>query len=158
VSPTAGTLERAPPFEVRLLLVCAQLLIYHQRLQLSRRTIQNCYEYCKRHEMLLETSYRHKVFVEFVGAMKESAQHDPKGELEHDGTGPGAKQSEDVPEDDDNDDEEEAMMEEMLNAEAEGYGEFQDDYDDLGGDEQDDDDVEKDGSEGVGPTAKKSKL
>jgi hypothetical protein len=160
VSPTAGTLERAPPFEVRLLLVCAQLLIYHQRLRLSRRTIQNCYEYCKQNEMLLETSYRHKVFVEFVSAMKESARNDPKGKLEHDGTGPGAKQAEDVEDDDDDDDdEEEAMMEEMLNAEAEGYGEFQDDYDDLGGDDQDCDDdvVETDCSNGEEPTAKKAK-
>jgi Phytanoyl-CoA dioxygenase (PhyH) len=160
VNPTAGTLERAPPFEVRLLMVCAQLLIYHQRLQLSRRTIQNCYEYCKMHEMLLETSYRHKVFVEFVGAMKESAQHDPKCTLEHGGTGPGAEQAEDVEDDDhEDDDEEEAMMEEMLNAEAEGYGEFQDDYDDLGGDDQDCDDdvVENDCSNGEEPTAKKAK-
>jgi Phytanoyl-CoA dioxygenase (PhyH) len=148
VSSTTGALERTPPFEVRLLLVCAQLLIYHQRLNLSRRTIQNCYEYCKKHEALLETSYRHKVFVEYVSAMKESVQHDP----ELDGKRPGAEKERDV-EDDDDEDEEEAMMEEMLNAEAEGYGEFQDDYDDLGDDHDHDD-----GSGGSEePTAKKPK-
>jgi len=63
------------------------------------------------------------------------------------------KPSSDVPEagtgfcdDDDVDDEndEDAMLEEMLNAEAGGYGEFEDDYDDLEeGDEYDDDDDEE---------------
>eukprot|EP00957_Ditylum_brightwellii_P093488 7119869-Ditylum_brightwellii.AAC.1 len=61
-----------PPFRIRLLLVCAQLLIYHQRFNLSKECVRACYDYCKEHaEDHLDEAYRRKVFVEFVKAMKE---------------------------------------------------------------------------------------
>jgi hypothetical protein len=137
ISPDCFTEDKTPKFAIRLLLVCAQLLIYYQRLELSKDTIKACYEYCKEHESELDENYRHKVFFEFVKAMKETA--DETKAQENSGkskgfqlvvTGEG--------------DEEDAMMEEMLDAEAGGYGEFEDDYDDLDGD----DDVEKSVGEG----------
>ena len=128
-----------PPFHIRLLLVCAQMLIYYQRFDLTKEFIKSCYEYCKEHEEELEESYRRKVFVEFVKAMKELKHTRP-----HDGGG----------DDDNEEEEEEAMMEEMLQAESKGYGEFADDYDEQfgGGDDEcfdlnnddDDDDEEED--------------
>ena len=119
---TTGT-EYNPPFSIRLLLVCAQLLIYHERFQLSKECIRACHEYCKDYQHLLEESYRKKVTIEFVKAMREEEENSS---------------------DDDNDD---AVLEEMLNAETEGYGEFQDDYEsdnnnsnDMNNDDNNDDD------------------
>ena len=103
---TTTTTEYNPPFSTRLLLVCAQLLIYHERFQLSKECIRACHEYCKDNQHLLEESYRKKVNIEFVKAMREEEESNPSVY-------------------DDNDD---VVLEEMLNAETEGYGEFQDDY------------------------------
>ncbi|KAL7540248.1 hypothetical protein ACHAWF_006633 [Thalassiosira exigua] len=47
---------KAPSFETRLLLVCAQLLVYYQRFDLSAETIRACYEYCKANARKLHTS------------------------------------------------------------------------------------------------------
>jgi hypothetical protein len=153
-------IQQLPPLHIRLLLVCAQLLIYYQRFDLEKLVIKACYDYCKQHEEELEESYRRKVFVEFVNAMKE--QNGMKGknnETKNIGatkiastaaTRQGFKASPDAigeetgfPDEEDGDDEEDAMLEEMLNAEAGGYGEFEDDYDDLEqeGDECDDDEI-----------------
>lgn len=92
-------------FSNRLLLVCAQLLVYHERFDLSAETIQACYNYCKRHEKDLEESYRRKVSVEYVRAMKETKA-----------TG-----------DDADSDREEAVLEAMLDQEKD----LSDDYDEL---------------------------
>jgi hypothetical protein len=92
-------------FSSRLLLVCAQLLIYYQRFELSIDTIQACYSYCKQHEHELEETYRRKVFLEYVHAMKEK-QDDAA---------------------DNNSDREEAVLEAMLDQEQE----LSDDYDEL---------------------------
>ena len=64
-----------PSFKIRLVLVCAQLLIYYQRLNLDITTIRSCYNFCKENEHILEDTYRKKVYVEFVKAMKESQQN-----------------------------------------------------------------------------------
>ena len=154
---------RIPPFAIRLLIICSQLLIYHERFQLPKRIVKLCYDYCKRHETYLEETYRQKVFYEFVRAMnkcddaettnsKESKAR-PNGEVH-------AKFGND-------EDDEEAMMEEMLNAEEGGYGEFQDDFDELG----DADDASVDGDDELneemqdteesrlfGPSTKKQKV
>jgi hypothetical protein len=140
VNDGSGVLERAPPFEVRLLLVCAQLLVYHQRLQLSKPDIVSCYEYCKRRQDELDPAYRQKVFVEFVNAMQDhkdrqaGAASPANLQAESSRTdGRTGDFSERVAYedniDDDDDGEEEAMMEEMLD----GYnvGQFRDDYDEL---------------------------
>ena len=99
----------------------------------------------------LEEGYRRKVFVEFVNAMKEHNETDNKDtrskNIESASTtfgnqGPSSSIQHFDPSgshkvcDDDDDDDEDAMLEEMLNAEAGGYGEFEDDYDEL---EEDDD-------------------
>jgi ectoine hydroxylase-related dioxygenase (phytanoyl-CoA dioxygenase family) len=132
----------APSFHLRLLLVCAQLLIYYQRLHLPRETIQACYQYCKDHEDKLEASYRQKVFLEYIHAMKEDDPESGDANV--------------------NEDEEEAILEEMLNAEKGHYGEFEDDFDETnqddggsgnyggaffgqGDDEEDDQDEEEEG-------------
>jgi hypothetical protein len=112
--------DKSPPFHIRLLLVCAQLLIYYQRFDLRKETIKACYEYCKEYEAELEETYRHKVFLEFVNAMKEVKCDNGTGNREVKASGGGG---------DDDEDEEEKVLEEMLNAEDGGYGEFEDDYD-----------------------------
>jgi len=127
-----------PSFEVRLLLVCSQLLIYYQRFDLSRSVIRTCYEYCKEHELLLEEGYRKKVFVEFVKAMKETmtttdadATATANEELTT-ATRVGKEEPDDACDNDKEDDDgEEMVLEEMLNAEEGGYGEFDDDFDGL---------------------------
>ena len=142
--------DRFPPLHIRLLLVCAQLLIYYQRFELDKSVIKACYEYCKQHQDELEESYRRKVFVEFVKAMKEQNETiNTKIETETNNAettsaadAAAAAQTNDD-EDDDNDDDEDAMLEEMLNAEAGGYGEFEDDYDDL----EEGDDYNEDGGD-----------
>ena len=104
------TNEQRPPFRIRLLLVCAQLLIYYQRFDLPKDALKICYEYCKEMGGELEDSYLRKVNLEFVKAMKEHDQDE-----EQDGS----------PSDD-----EEAVLEAMLQAEEGGYGDdFVDDYD-----------------------------
>jgi hypothetical protein len=154
ISDETGELERAPPFGDRLLLVCAQLLAYHERLELSRPRLAACYECCKRRGSQLEPRYRRRVLAEFVGAMEdgksrrrtgaggaaEDRRAGPLAPLPEDGSG----ETEDDGGDDE-DEEEEAMMEAMLDAEADGRGGFRDDYDDLGGS---DDDEEAAGTSG----------
>lgn len=125
------------PFELRLLLVCAQLICYQDRFQPSKTTIKACYDYCKEHEASLGPAFRQKVFLEFIKAMEDrrqincvtytlgtSSDKKSKGEKEE-------TLGDENENDEDNDDEEDAMMEEMLNAEEDGYGEFQDDFDAL---------------------------
>ncbi|KAL7471468.1 hypothetical protein ACHAXS_013096 [Conticribra weissflogii] len=134
---SSATSWNYPPFSIRLLLVCAQLLIYHQRFQLSAPMLRACYEYCKLHSNDLNEVYRKKVFVEFVKAMKEqNGENVPPCEKEDRDFG-----SNDIATGDksdtnnfgtpDNDgvysDDEEAILEEMLNHQEE----FDDDFDDM---------------------------
>lgn len=105
------THDKRPPFRIRLLLVCAQLLIYYQRFDLPKEVLRMCYTVCKEMEGELEESYRNKVSLEFVKAMKE---HD----------------NEDHNKDSSPSDDEEAVLEAMLEAEEGGLGDdFVDDYD-----------------------------
>lgn len=105
-----------PPFSVRLLLVCSQLLIYYQRFDLSTATIRACYDYCKTNAHKLHDAYRKKVFVEFVKAMKER----------RDGIANGSANDNEEAVDAESEDEE-ALLEEMLNhSDA-----FEDDYDET---------------------------
>jgi hypothetical protein len=135
-----------PPLRIRLLLICAQLLIYYQRFDIDKSVIKACYNYCKYHEQELTETYRRKVYVEFVKAMKEqvgsnndnsigttnaSVNASCNVETTNDTSSPDDRLINDDDDECDDDDEEDAMMEEMLNAEAGGYGEFEDDYDDM---------------------------
>jgi hypothetical protein len=162
VDPTYFSSEKAPPFHIRMLLVCAQLLIYYQRFNLPKECIKACYEYCKDYEEELEDSYRKKVFVEFVKAMNEAASEDAaestvdslivNDSIDNGKAFASGKNAGD--DEDDSDEDEEAVMEEMLNAEKGGYGEFADDYDELGEEEEeggdfDDDDEDDDDEEGM---------
>jgi hypothetical protein len=149
VDPKYFSSEKAPPFHIRMLLVCAQLLIYYQRFNLPKECIKACYEYCKDYEEELEDSYRQKVFVEFVKAMNEAASESNGDPLSTNDVGDNGKAlasdkkgAADADDGDDEDDEEEAVMEEMLNAEKGGYGEFADDYDEF---DEEDEDAEQDG-------------
>lgn len=111
---------KLPPFEIRLLLVCSQLLIYYQRFDLSTHYIRACYDYVKKNEKELNEVYCKKVFVEFVKAMKESRLEDEDeiyGLVDDDQGNQHGADSE----------EEDAMLEVMLNNEEE----FEDDFDDL---------------------------
>jgi hypothetical protein len=138
VNPNYFEGERIPPFRIRLLLVCAQLLIYYQRFDLPKSCIRACYEYCKEHEAELDPTYRAKVGVEFVKAMTEvTMSSDANGGFGNTG-----------------DDEDDAVLDEMLEAEQLGYGEFQDDYDEMDpqdqdNDDEDDSDDEEDAEEGA---------
>jgi len=113
-----------PSFETRLLLVCAQLLIYYQRFNLSISTIRACYHYCKSHSDQLDEKYKKKVMVEYVKAMKEQRDGIPdcdenkKSDIDDTKCDDGGANSDD----------EEALLEEMLN----NSDEFADDYDDIG--------------------------
>lgn len=115
-----------PPFKLRLLLVCSQLLIYYQRFNLSTQHLRACYDYCKQHADELNETYRTKVFVEFVNAMKES--RDGAGDDCHDNNTTLAQERDNSNnnEEDDSDDEE-AMLEAMLD----NSEEFEDDYDEA---------------------------
>ena len=119
--------EKPPPFVLRLLLVCSQLLIYYQRFDLSAQYIRNCYDYVKLHEQELNELYRKKVYVEFVKAMKELRVD---ADAATDGDIDGAK-SEII--DEGNSEDEDAMLEVMLDNDEE----FEDDFDDLEYDEND---------------------
>ncbi len=117
-----------PPFKLRLLLVCSQLLIYYQRFNLSTQHLRACYDYCKLHADELNETYRTKVFVEFVKAMKES--RDGAGDDCND-KNTALAQEKDISnnnnEEGDESDDEEAMLEAMLD----NSEEFEDDYDDA---------------------------
>jgi hypothetical protein len=123
-----GDQVRFPPLKIRLLLVCAQLLIYYQRFELDKAVIKACYDYCKIHEVELQENYRHKVYLEFVKAMKEQQQETETNESQTKAIPLTEDNDEDTGDDDDD---EEAVLEEMLNAEQGGYGEFEDDYDEI---------------------------
>lgn len=101
--------SKLPPFHIRLLLVCAQLLIYYQRFELSRQTLRACYLYCKGFETELEKNYRRMVYIEYVKAMNEAREAGEQLE----------------------DEEEEEVMEAMLAAKSSGYDGFDDDFEDA---------------------------
>ena len=129
--------DRLPPFSLRLLLVCSQLLIYYQRFDnLSTQHLRACYDYCKQHSDELNETYRKKVFLEFVKAMKER-----RDGIENDGDDGGDDNSplnvKVVSNNDagDDSDDEEAMLEAML----ENSDQFDDDYDDAECYDSDDD-------------------
>eukprot|EP00985_Skeletonema_marinoi_P001128 scaffold457_cov110-Skeletonema_marinoi.AAC.2 len=118
--------DKLPPFSLRLLLVCSQLLIYYQRFDnLTTQHLRACYEYCKQHADELNDAYRKKVFVEFVKAMKERRDgveddgDDDKAALFQDKEGATNDTGDDS-------DDEEAMLEAML----ENSDQFDDDFDD----------------------------
>lgn len=147
VDPKFFTAEKNPPFRIRLLLVCAQLLTYYQRFELRKETVKYCYKFCKENESDLDESYRRKVFVEFVNAMKETTEKTDDNKEGNRKTGVKLV----ITEEGDEDDDEDAMMQEMLDAEEGGYGEFKDDFDELDEDEEyvDDRDNEDDHEEEV---------
>ena len=119
-NPEEGGFRLLPPFHVRLLIVCAQLLIYYQRFDLPKETIRACYEYCKENNQELDESYWKKVSLEFVKAMREE-----KASVGPDNN---EDQDDDDDDDDDNDDgDEEALLEAML----ENADEVEDDFDDM---------------------------
>ena len=98
--------DQLPAFEIRLLLICAQLIIYYQRFELKRDEINACYSYCKEHQDQLGTEYRKKVFVEFVKAMKETAEEQVDSPPGSDGKASSKSDGQD----DEDDDYEEAVM------------------------------------------------
>ena len=150
IDPKYFTNTVTPPFHIRLLLVCAQLLIYYQRFDLPKESIKAYYDYCKGYENELEKSYRQKVYLEFVNAMKEAKKEAvSEGKiLSTNIIGDGILETPVGKDDDNEDDEEDAMMEEMLNAEEQGYGEFEDDYEDTIENTDDDNDLQlADGNE-----------
>jgi len=147
-----------PPFEIRLLLVCAQLLIYYQRFDLPKDTIRACYEYCKEFKDELEPTYWKKVSLEFVKAMREVAvavavavpvavpvinkECDKNLVSEISGVGDcnenklkvdigGGEEDEDN-DDDDDDDDDDALLEAML----ENADDVEDDFEDMEDDEE----------------------
>jgi len=113
-----------PSFETRLLLVCAQLLIYYQRFNLPISTLRACYEYCKANSDQLDENYKKKVFVEYVKAMKEQRDGIPDCDKEDKESN---RNDTNCDREVANSDDEEALLEEMLN----NSGDFEDDYDDM---------------------------
>ena len=135
--------DHLPPFKIRLLLVCAQFLIYYQRFDLPKDCIKACHDYVKENEDILEESYRKKVYIEFIKAMQE--EQDPRAAMpvdsgEADKTGATNDET-------GSDEEDEAVLEAMLDAEAGGYGDFEDDFDEIEGDEDAEEHAVEDGDE-----------
>ena len=125
---SASTDFSSPPFYVRLLLVCAQLIIYYQRFNLPQETIRACYEYCKGHKEELEESYWKKVSFEFVNAMKEGKVGAKQSESENEENQCTSKETkEDNRGKNDDDDDDEALLEAML----EHINEVEDDFDEM---------------------------
>ncbi|EJK66317.1 hypothetical protein THAOC_12774 [Thalassiosira oceanica] len=110
---------KLPPFRLRLLLVCAQLIIYYQRFDLSAAFMRACYDYCKENATELNEIYRRKVFYEYVQAMKEKEKRDSVEDA--------ASGREEVIGDEIKSEDEEALLEEMLDQ----CDEFDDDFDSL---------------------------
>eukprot|EP00934_Nitzschia_sp_Nitz4_P002853 Nitzschia sp. Nitz4//scaffold18_size181773//43016//44521//NITZ4_001902-RA/size181773-processed-gene-0.192-mRNA-1//1//CDS//3329539972//2843//frame0 len=147
-----------PPFWVRLLIICAQLIIYHQRFDavMSTSAIQACYKYVKKYQEHLGDAYRQRVMVEYVKAVQETTAvaggsgSGSKNEDDKKEPKPAAQQDNDHDDNEEEDDEDaqEAMMEEMLEAEEGGYGEFDDDFDQVMDGEDDDDEDDEDGTDG----------
>lgn len=75
-------LPDCPSFHQRLLLVCAQLLIYYQRFDFGTDFLSAIYEYCRRHSDNLDETYWRKVTAEFVRASREQAEPDEEQMLE----------------------------------------------------------------------------
>jgi hypothetical protein len=135
-----------PPFEIRLLLVCAQLLIYYQRFDLPKDAIRGCYEYCKERKDELDDGYWKKVSLEFVKAMREmSGSSDKVRDIEQ-------SDIEETKEKDvklnsnkkQEDDEDDAMLEAML----ENADEADDDFDDMvNGDDELSESITEDGND-----------
>lgn len=122
------TKEKRPPFQIRLLLVCAQLLIYYQRFDLPKESLRICYDFSKEMRDELDENYWNKVSLEFVNAMKEHENENSKA----------SNQSDD----------EEAVLEAMLEAEEGGLGDdFVDDYDEDEAADEDEEDQEDEGPE-----------
>jgi len=119
-----GSGEALPPFKVRLVLVCAQLLIYYQRFELPKDCIKAFHDYVKENENILEECYRKKVHIEFIKAMQEEENLGGDAAVEKNGANDDENSS---------DEEDEAVLEAMLDAEAGGYGEFEDDFDEIEG-------------------------
>mmetsp|Transcript_7178 Transcript_7178/g.21891 ORF Transcript_7178/g.21891 Transcript_7178/m.21891 type:complete len:405 (-) Transcript_7178:180-1394(-) len=124
-----------PSFDVRLALVCSQIISYHSRLRPDLKLLSTCHGVVKSFPQHLSEGYRKKVLGEFVDAVKalDKDSGDADGE---------------------NSDLAEEMMDAMLEV-----GEGVDDFDGLeekldtdtpvaDGDESEDDDVEEELSEG----------
>ena len=90
----------------------------------------------------MDPAYRRKVGVEFVKAMMEVVGTDQNG---------GSTHESDASSDDEDED---AVLEEMLDAEQQGYDEFEDDYDEIeepdkdsaGGDDSEEEEVADEGA------------
>ena len=64
IDPTFLTESSMPQFQIRLLLVCAQLIIYYQRFDLSVNIIRACYDFCQEYKEILDDTYFQKVRLE----------------------------------------------------------------------------------------------
>jgi hypothetical protein len=120
-----------PPFRIRLLLVCAQLLIYYQRFDLDKETIRKCYGYCKEYSFEFDPSYWKQVSLEFVKAMKEDVKNDDReAERANEDGGSDNDVSEDMMNiEKGDDDEDDALLEAML--ENASHSDVSDDYDEM---------------------------
>ena len=148
-----GDSPTPPPFGIRLLLVCAQMLMYYQRFEFPKDFLKACYDYCKEHDDKLGPEYRQKVFCEFVKAMQEHQKNKALKEpslrtTSNDATSRAIPDEDNHKDDDEEEEEEEAMMEEMLRAAQTGYGDFNDDYDEeFGAEENQLNDEDEDGKD-----------
>lgn len=115
-----------PPFEIRVLLVCAQLLIYYQRFDLPKETIRACYEYCKEKRDELDEGYFKKVSMEFVKAMKEcrAGESTKSEEIKHHQK----PKNIDIESGNESEEEDEAMLEAMLENADDADDDFEDDF------------------------------
>jgi len=124
---------RIPPFRIRLLLTCAQLLVYRERFDLTLETVRACYDYCRENRDELDDGYWKKISVEYLKAVREGRG---VGGVGGDGSGEGdgvkGGGGTDVVtdrEEDNNSEEEDNILDAML--ENTDHSEVGDDYDEM---------------------------
>ena len=152
-----------PDIRARLTLAASQMLIYHERFQPSKSALILYDELVTLGSHLLEGEHKKKVALEFVASVKdaeiqckvsvasvgagagEGDSTEPSSRSEHEERtkdrakgglhGNEGRSGDDDDDDDDDDDVLDSMLDKILDAEAGGYGHFEDDFDPEEGEE-----------------------
>ena len=140
-----------PPVPLRSALVAAQMLLYHERFSFGRREVARFHRVFTAHAAEFHPAYRRKVTAEFVAATKEADERARKARVLAEGEAAGAPLGGGDEEEDEDEDALEDALDAMLDARAEGWSDYEDDYDNLDGDDagglpsdEDDDDDDDD--------------
>jgi hypothetical protein len=123
-----GDVLPLPPFELRIALIAAQMIVYHERFSFSAPMLSLFHRAFERHQSRFHERYIRLVQLEYIGALKEldEAKADDAGD---DG--------------DDDDSEDDEAMERALELMLAHNSDIDDDYDDYEQKEEEEDNEEK---------------